>query len=63
MYTTDPTDATYLTDTIRQRHPDIPIHEGRIGPVIGVHAGPGLIGLAVVLAEQPAGQAKRETTS
>ncbi len=63
MYTTDPTDATYLTDTIRQRYPDIPIHEGRIGPVIGVHAGPGLIGLAVVLAEQPAGEARTETTS
>ena len=57
MYTTDPTDAAYLTDAIRQRHPDIPIHEGRIGPVIGVHAGPGLIGLAVVLAERPAGEA------
>ena len=56
MYTTDPTDATYLIDEIRQRYPDIPIHEGRIGPVIGVHAGPGLIGLAVVLAEPPANE-------
>ena len=55
MYTTDPTDATYLIDEIKQRHPGIPVHEGRIGPVIGVHAGPGLIGLAVVLAEEPVG--------
>ena len=58
MYTTDPTDATYLIDEIRQRYPEIPIHEGRIGPVIGVHAGPGLIGLAVVLAERPASEDK-----
>ena len=56
MYTTDPTDATYLTDAIKQRYPNIPIHEGRIGPVIGVHSGPGVIGLAVVLAEQPSGE-------
>ncbi len=56
MFTTDPKDATYLTDVIRRRHPDIPIHEGRIGPAIGVHVGPGLIGLAVVLAEQRAGE-------
>jgi DegV family protein with EDD domain len=62
MYTTDPSDATYLTDAIRERHPDIPIHEGRIGPVIGVHAGPGLIGLAVVLAERPAPEANSEAT-
>ena len=62
MYTTDPSDATYLTDAIRERHPEIPIHEGRIGPVIGVHAGPGLIGLAVVIAERPATEANSEDT-
>lgn len=54
MYTTDPEDADYLTDEVRRRFADVPIHTGRIGPVIGVHAGPGLIGLAVVLAERRA---------
>lgn len=52
MHTTDIEDAMYLTEEIRRRFPNIPIHAGRIGPVIGVHAGPGLIGLAVILAEQ-----------
>ena len=54
MHTTDIDDAVYLTEEIRRRFPNIPIHAGRIGPVIGVHAGPGLIGLAVILAERPA---------
>ncbi len=56
MYTTDPADASFLTDAIKQRYPDISVHVGRIGPVIGVHGGPGLIGLAVVLAERPLGE-------
>ncbi len=57
MHTTDIDDAVYLTEEIRRRFPNIPIHAGRIGPVIGVHAGPGLIGLAVILAERPATEA------
>ena len=56
MHTTDIEDAVYLTEEIRRRYPNIPIHAGRIGPVIGVHAGPGLIGLAVILAERPASE-------
>lgn len=52
MHTTDPDDAAFLTGEVRKRYPDIPIHAGRIGPVIGVHGGPGLIGLATVLADK-----------
>ncbi len=56
MFTTDPEDATFLTEELARRYPGIPIHTGRIGPVIGVHAGPGLIGLAVVLTDRPASE-------
>ena len=52
MYTTNPGDARFLADEIRRRCPNAAVHLGRIGPVIGVHGGPGLIGIGVVLREQ-----------
>ena len=51
MDSTTPDDARYLTDELAKRCPGVLIHSGRMGPVIGVHGGPGLIGLAVVIAE------------
>lgn len=54
MYTTNLEDARFLTDEIRRRCPGVPVHVGRIGPVIGVHGGPGLIGVSVVLRESEA---------
>jgi DegV family protein with EDD domain len=57
MYTTKPDDAQYLADEIARRCPGIPIHVGRIGPVIGVHGGPGLVAACVVLADEPAAPA------
>jgi len=56
MYTTRPEDAEYMTNEVARRCPGIPIHTGKIGPVIGVHGGPGLIGLAVILAQEPGAQ-------
>ena len=53
MYTTTPDDARFLTDEVMQRAPAVRVHSGRMGPVIGVHGGPGTIGLAVVLAAEP----------
>jgi DegV family protein with EDD domain len=52
MHSTTPDDARYIADEVAKRCGGIPVHIGRIGPVIGVHGGPGLIGLAVVVAEQ-----------
>ncbi len=52
MDSTTPADASYLVAELTKRCPGVLVHEGRIGPVIGVHGGPGLIGLAVVVAEQ-----------
>jgi DegV family protein with EDD domain len=53
MDSTTPDDARHLREELTARCPGVPIHSGRIGPVIGVHGGPGLIGLAVVV-EKPA---------
>jgi DegV family protein with EDD domain len=52
MHATTPEDADFLAKEVAQRCPGVPVHTGRIGPVIGVHGGPGLIGLSVVLAEE-----------
>ena len=56
MHTTRPEDGRYLADEVARRCPGVSVHTGRIGPVIGVHGGPGLVGLAVVLAEEPTDQ-------
>jgi len=54
MYSTSIDDARYVAAEIGRRCPGIPIHVGRIGPVIGVHGGPGLVGITVVVAEDAA---------
>ncbi len=51
MDATTPEDAEYLAAALRDRFPAASIFEGRIGPVIGVHGGPGIVGLAVVRPE------------
>ena len=64
MHATSPEDADFLAKEIALRWPGVPVHVGRIGPVIGVHGGPGLIGVSVVLAEaaeqEPAGAGNNE---
>jgi DegV family protein with EDD domain len=51
MEATTPEDARYLVEELHRRAPGAPVHLGKLGPVIGVHGGPGIIGLAVVLRE------------
>jgi DegV family protein with EDD domain len=53
MHATTPDDARFLADEIARRCPGVLVHIGRFGPVIGVHGGPGMIGVTVVLAEEP----------
>ena len=48
MHTTTPDDAASLADRARAAHPGIRLYVGRFGPVLGVHGGPGMLGLAVV---------------
>jgi DegV family protein with EDD domain len=56
MQATTPDDAAYLAEELRRRRPGVAVHLGRFGPVLGVHGGPGMLGLLVVLAEEPRAQ-------
>ncbi len=46
--TTTPADTEALAARLRAAYPDVPLHIGRFGPVLGVHGGPGMLGIAVV---------------
>jgi len=50
MHATTPDDLDALAGRLRALQPGVEVTTGRIGPVIGVHAGPGLIGCAIVTA-------------
>jgi DegV family protein with EDD domain len=51
VHATSPADAEKLAQTVRGQLPEVPVFVGRLGPVIGVHSGPGAIGMVVVEAE------------
>lgn len=55
MHGTTPDEAEALAHRVSERLPGVPVHTGRIGPVIGVHGGPGLLGIIVVAGEPQAG--------
>ncbi len=46
-YSTDQDDAERLAERIKAALPDVPLYLTRIGPVLGTHAGPGAMGVAV----------------
>jgi DegV family protein with EDD domain len=46
-YSTDREDAEALAERIKAELPNIPLYLTRIGPVLGTHAGPGAMGVAV----------------
>jgi DegV family protein with EDD domain len=48
MHTTTPEDAAALAERARAARPGVPLHLGRFGPALGVHGGPGMLGIAVV---------------
>ncbi|MGB6838002.1 MAG: DegV family protein [Dehalococcoidia bacterium] len=52
MHANSPQDAEALAARVRAEHPQVPVHVGRLGPVIGVHGGPGIVGMAVLRAEK-----------
>jgi DegV family protein with EDD domain len=51
LHTTTPVDAETLVERVRQAAPGAIVHTGRFGPVLGVHGGPGMLGLAAVARE------------
>jgi len=46
-YTTSKEEAEALAEQIKANFPDIPLYFTRVGPVLGTHAGPGAMGVAV----------------
>jgi DegV family protein with EDD domain len=54
LHTTTPDDADTLAERVRARRPGVPLILGRFGPVLGVHGGPGMLGIAVIDREPPA---------
>ena len=46
-YTTSNEEAEALAERIKSSYPDIPLYLTRVGPVLGTHAGPGAMGVAV----------------
>jgi DegV family protein with EDD domain len=46
-YTTSKEDAEALVERIKSSYPSIPLYLTRVGPVLGTHAGPGAMGVAV----------------
>jgi DegV family protein with EDD domain len=55
MHATSPEDAEMVANWVRERLPQVPVHITQIGPVVGAHAGPGVVAMTVVEG------AKRET--
>lgn len=60
IHGTTPEDAEMLARRVRERLPDVPIHVGRLGPVLGVHGGPGSIGMVVIEAEKADGDPRSD---
>jgi DegV family protein with EDD domain len=53
MHATTHDEALHIAEEVQRRRPGVPVHVGRFGPVLGVHGGPGMIGLVVVLTQEP----------
>jgi DegV family protein with EDD domain len=51
VHATTPDELDALAARLRALAPEAPITTGRIGPVIGVHGGPGLLAFAIVTAQ------------
>lgn len=48
LHTTTPDEAEALAARVRSARPGVPLMVGRFGPALGVHGGPGMVGIAVV---------------
>jgi DegV family protein with EDD domain len=50
LYGDDPQPAEALRELVQRRYPHLMLTTGRIGPVLGTHTGPGVIGACAILA-------------
>ena len=44
------TNAAEVEKQLRQRYPDLTVERGELGPVVGTHGGPGVVGVGILLA-------------
>jgi DegV family protein with EDD domain len=44
------TNAAEVEKNLRERYPDLTVERGELGPVVGTHGGPGVVGVGVLLA-------------
>jgi DegV family protein with EDD domain len=44
------TNSAQVADQLSARYPDITVDRGELGPVVGTHGGPGLVGVGILLA-------------
>jgi len=51
-YSTNPQDADEMCRRLREAMAGVPINVSRLGPVIGVHTGPGVLGVGVLEGEE-----------
>ena len=42
--------AAEVEKQLRVRYPDLSVERGELGPVVGTHGGPGLVGVGILLA-------------
>ena len=61
VHATTPDECDYVAERLRGLAPEIPITQSRIGPVLGVHAGPGVLGATVVTAAPATGEGSPPT--
>jgi DegV family protein with EDD domain len=45
-----PSNATQVEQQLRARYPDLTVERGELGPVVGTHGGPGVVGVGILLA-------------
>ena len=50
MHADAPANAALVEDQLHQRFPDLAVDRGELGPVVGTHGGPGVIGVGFLLA-------------
>jgi DegV family protein with EDD domain len=50
MHADAPANAALVEDQLHARYPDLTVDGGELGPVIGTHGGPGVIGVGFLLA-------------
>lgn len=52
LHATSPEDADMIAGWVKERFPDVPVQIARLGPSLGAHGGPGVVGMTVVEGEK-----------